>query len=485
MTAALLPALRALFGTVLRMSLAGGAAALVCLLAEWGLRRLHAPRAFSAALWLVVLVRLICPVGLPVPVGPRAAALLPQAGQEARGGQLLLRFEGAMPDQTPVFSAWDALALVWLTVACVLLLRAGLRTARLRRSVRTAWREEADGIVYYTGACVATPFVLGLLRPRIYLPAGLDAAERRHILLHERAHLRHGDHWLRPLYYLASCIHWFDPLAWLAFGCARRESEALCDEAVLRALGEQAKAEYCRSLLRFAAARPARGSAVAFGEGSIKMRIQEILNYRRPALWATVCGGIAALAVGAACLTTPVRAEAPAAVSVPAASTSTAVNGHHADPHAGHSTTHHAEPHTQYPTAHHTETLLWPVPDYTYVSRWCHEATDANGAAHQGADIAAAAGADIVAAASGTVTYADFDAGYGWMVVIDHGNGSSTRYAHCLELCVEAGQTVTQGQKIAAVGNSGKSTGYHCHFEVMQDGECLQVQTLFDSYAQP
>lgn len=256
MTAALLPALRALFGTVLRMSLAGGAAALICLLAGWALRRLHAPRAFSAALWLVVLVRLVCPVGLPVPVGPRAAALLPQTGQEARGGQLLLRFEGAMPDQTPVFSAWDALALVWLAVACVLLLRAGLRMARLRRSVRTAWREEADGIVYYTGACVATLFVLGLLRPRIYLPAGLDAAERRHILLHERAHLRHGDHWLRPLYYLAACIHWFDPLAWLAFGRARQESEALCDEAVLRALGEQVKPEYCRSLLRFAAVQP-------------------------------------------------------------------------------------------------------------------------------------------------------------------------------------------------------------------------------------
>lgn len=455
MTAAALPALRALAGGVLRMSLAGGAAALLCWAAGWGLRRLRAPRAVSAALWLAVLARLLCPVGLPVPVYAPAAYLPLRQAAGAEAFALVL--SGELPAPQAAFSAQDALALVWLTVACLLAARALWHTARLRRAVRTAWQEEADGVVYYTGACVASPFVLGWLRPRIYLPAGLAGDERRLILLHERAHLRHGDHWLRPAYYLAACIHWFNPLAWLAFYCARQESEALCDEAVLCAMGGQCKADYCRSLLRFAAPCHGCESAAAFGEGSMKMRIQAILAYRRPALWATVCGAAAALAVGLLCLASPMPVEAAESLLVEPASS--------------------AAPDPAAPAEDGTLTLLWPVPAYTYVSRW---STDS----HYAVDIAAPTGTDICAAAAGTVTYADFDTAYGLMVVIDHGSRVETRYAHCSSLYVAVGETVEQGQLIAAVGSTGRSTGPHCHFEVLQDGAHLVLQELFQRYAE-
>ncbi len=480
MTAAVLTALRTLAGSVFRMSLAGGVAVLLCLPACWALRRLHIPRITSYALWLVVLMRLLCPLGLPVSVPARAAAGTFPSGLAAGPDGLSLVLAGELPAPQAALLPADVLALVWLVVACLLLARAVWHTARLRRSVRTAWREEAGGIVYYTGTCVASPFLLGWLHPRIYLPTGLTDTERRHILLHERAHLRHGDHWLRPLYYLAACIHWFNPLAWLAFDCARRESEALCDEAVLRTLGDQAKTDYCQSLLRFAVSHCRCKTAVAFGEGSVKIRIEEILHYRRSTFWSAVCGTVIALAVGMACLASPVRAETP--VQAAPTAPSSATNGlHHEEAH--HGTSHHPEPHPAGNSAvSSTETLLWPVPDYAYVSRWCHEVSGTT-PKHQGADIAADAGTDILAAASGTVTHAAYDSDYGWMVIIDHGNDTSTVYAHCLELCVEEGQTVTQGQKIATVGSTGKSTGNHCHFEVRQGGEWLQVQDLFESYA--
>lgn len=205
------------------------------------------------------------------------------------------------------------------------------------------------------------------------------------------------------------------------------------------------------------------------------MRIQEILDYRKPALRATLCGAVAALAVGAACLTSPALAQTPPAEpSAPSQAILVSDGTHHQHPTDSHSD-HHAE--------HSAATLLWPVPDYTYVSRWCSEASGTQ-TGHPGADIAAEQGTDILAAAGGTVTYAGYDTEHGWMVVLDHGGTITTQYAHCSELFVEAGQTVKPGQKIAAVGSTGQSTGSHCHFEIRRNGEVLRIQDLFEAYTQ-
>jgi murein DD-endopeptidase MepM/ murein hydrolase activator NlpD len=112
--------------------------------------------------------------------------------------------------------------------------------------------------------------------------------------------------------------------------------------------------------------------------------------------------------------------------------------------------------------------LLWCVPDYTSVSVYTSDT-------HHGIDIAAAKGADILAAADGTVTFAGWSGTYGYYVEIDHGNGLITRYKHCSKVNVKEGESVLQGQKIAAVGSTGRSTGNHCHFEAYQDDICLTI----------
>ncbi len=153
------------------------------------------------------------------------------------------------------------------------------------------------GRVFCTDAA-ATPFVIGFLSPRIYLPKDLPQKDREYILLHERIHIRRGDHLTRAAAYLALCLHWFNPLVWLAFFLSGRDMEMACDEAVLRRAGNQIKKEYSTSLLALASGRRITvGIPLAFGEGDPKNRIQNILRYKKPAL------GLTAAALAACVLT--------------------------------------------------------------------------------------------------------------------------------------------------------------------------------------
>ena len=122
--------------------------------------------------------------------------------------------------------------------------------------------------------------------------------------------------------------------------------------------------------------------------------------------------------------------------------------------------------------------FIWPVPGYRNCSRWY-------GGSHKGVDICAAAGTPIYASAGGTVTKAGYNkagagTGYGYSIIINHGNGYTTVYAHCLSLVVHAGQTVKQGQLIGYVGSTGRSSGNHCHFEIRRNGSYIAPQNVFN-----
>jgi len=141
-------------------------------------------------------------------------------------------------------------------------------------------------------AGLRTPFVMGILRPKIYLPSGLSDRERPYILLHEQTHIRRGDHLWKLLAFLALTIHWFNPLVWLAFFCAVKDMETSCDEAVLKRMGPGIRADYSASLLRLATGRT---TLLAFGEGDVKGRIKHILKRNRPALWLTILAAVTAV----------------------------------------------------------------------------------------------------------------------------------------------------------------------------------------------
>lgn len=299
----------AVFREILSMSFTAGFCVLAVALVRLFLKK--TPRVFSYALWAVVLFRLLCPFSFESVV-----SLIPSTQAVQPTGRTGLPFEAAtnIPViDTPVneylgshyyegvtvpagFSVdfMTVLSIVWLAGCLVLLGMSLISLFRLKKRLRNAVLEE--GRVYHAKG-LETAFVLGIFRPKIYLPEGLSGKEREYILLHEQTHIRRGDHIVRILAFAALCLHWFNPLVWLAFFLSGRDMEMSCDEAVLKKLGNGVKKDYSASLLSLASGRRWVGGApLAFGEGDTRSRIKNVLSYRKPAFWVLIAAvvGVAA-----------------------------------------------------------------------------------------------------------------------------------------------------------------------------------------------
>ncbi|MBE6962146.1 MAG: hypothetical protein E7445_06800 [Ruminococcaceae bacterium] len=289
-----------------------------------------APRIFSYALWAVVLFRLLCPASIQAPVSvvpemkpvsesytladvPISFAGASQAMQQAVGdawnGGLGVQHIGTTTPNNDggvevVSSSWWEVWIlfgqyVWLvgigvlavysTISCILLRRRLVGSVPLEDNIYLA-----DGI--------DSPFVMGLFRPKIYLPSSLPEQERSYIILHEQHHIRRGDHIIKALAFFALCIHWFNPLVWAAFILSSKDMEMSCDEAVVKQLGEEIRADYSASLLSLATGRRIiAGTPLAFGEGDTKSRIQNMLRWKRPRLWVTVSAAAVCLVIAIVC----------------------------------------------------------------------------------------------------------------------------------------------------------------------------------------
>ncbi|MDO4262034.1 MAG: M56 family metallopeptidase [Eubacteriales bacterium] len=287
---------------ILNMSLTASVVIVAVLAARLLLRR--APRIFSYALWAVVLFRLLCPVSFSAPLSLLGAL---QNETDGRGHMEYISqdigYERTPTVELPVGVAdgpvnaslpagndatsvnplqiWlYAGARIWLLGVAGMLAYSVVSMCRLKKRLTAAVRER-DCI--YRLPDGGTPFVYGVLRPRIYLPSGLSEEEERYILLHEQTHIRRGDPLLRLLAWAALCLHWFDPLVWLAFSYSGRDMEMSCDEAVIRVMGGGVKKAYAESLLACASGRRRiRGMPLAFGEGDTGSRIRNVLRYRTP-----------------------------------------------------------------------------------------------------------------------------------------------------------------------------------------------------------
>ena len=268
------------FLCVLRMSLAGGAVILAVLLMRLMLRR--APKKYSYFLWVAAAFRLCAPASLTAPFSLFRLLSRPVTAGVARAPfELRSGVEAVIPDPAGVahpaasftkaaFSAAEAafpwlrvLAWVWLAGVAAMLVYSLLSGLRLRFRLRTAIRQE-EGVWRASG--IAAPFLLGFPRPRIYLPWGLEGTDLENVLAHERTHIRRGDPWWRFLGWTLLCLHWFNPLCWLAFALMGRDMELSCDEAVL-ARREAERVDYVRSLLHIAVRIGPRSPApLAFGD---------------------------------------------------------------------------------------------------------------------------------------------------------------------------------------------------------------------------
>lgn len=326
-----------LFAQVLDMSFTGSLVIVAVIIARLPLRK--APKVFSYALWSVVLFRLLCPVTLEAPV-----SVVPDLPSFSDGYTLAgepIDFAGA--GEAAYQAVEDALNLgvlddrfvrtterdesgmsryvltdwqnVWILFgAYIWLAGMGLMAAYSLVSYWNIRKKTAvsvpAGDQVYLADDIASPFVIGLLRPRIYLPGNLRPEEQEYILLHERYHIRRLDHWAKALAFLALTIHWFNPLVWLAFLLASRDMEMSCDEAVICKAGEGLRASYAASLLTLATGkRIIAGTPLAFGEGDPKERIKNLSSWKRPGLWMVILTVVLCVVLAVCLVTNPLAAD--------------------------------------------------------------------------------------------------------------------------------------------------------------------------------
>lgn len=333
-----------LFFIVVGMSLTGSFVILFVLLARLVLRK--APKIFSYALWAVVLFRLLCPftrdsefsllpskqmvyadgrgggtdqviqiqTGIPAVDRPVNDFLVDhpyQAGQPVViGGDPEENLAPIINQLGPVPDWRTVPAVIWLAGFAVLMSYSLISLLRLRWKLVGAVPLEGEKNVRLADH-IPSPFVLGVFRPRIYLTSGLPEGERDYILLHERTHIRRGDHILRALAWLALAVHWFNPLVWLAFHLAGKDMEMSCDEAVLERMGRDIRADYSTSLLRLSQGGRLPAGPLAFGGSGFQSRIKNVLKYKKPAFWVAPLALVGVLGLWVALATNPGYSSGP------------------------------------------------------------------------------------------------------------------------------------------------------------------------------
>ena len=319
-----------LYMGVLDMSKTAAMVIAVVLLVRLLLKK--APKVFSYALWAVVLFRLLCPISFETSV-----SIVPQLPDTSTGynladesidlagagmaayqavGDLLNGGLGVQHIPTTevtedgmtryVMADWWSVWIlfgkyVWAAGMAVMLLYSAFSYRRIKKQTEIAVPIR-DNI--WIADEIQSPFVIGFLRPSIYLPGNLGEKEQEYIILHEHHHIRRFDHIFKALAFLALTIHWFNPLVWLAFGLACKDMEMSCDEAVIRKLGGKVRADYSASLLTLATGRRIiAGTPLAFGEGDTKGRIRNLAKWKMPAVWVIVIAAVLCVVLAVTLLT--------------------------------------------------------------------------------------------------------------------------------------------------------------------------------------
>ena len=311
-----------LFLSILNMSLTASYVILFVMLIRLLLKR--SPKFISYALWVVVAFRLIFPFSIESMFSllPRDTSTVPipqdiiyqQTPQINSGIEVVDSFVSetlpapAIGDSVNPLQIYTEIgAYIWILGIIVLLVYSLVSVLRLKRQLRSAQLIEQN---IYEAKNLKTPFVLGVIRPQIYLPARLGIEERSYTLLHEQTHISRKDHIIKILAFFILCIHWFNPLVWIAFKLMSRDMELSCDEKVLKKMDVGIKKNYANSLLSLATERQIlNGSPLAFGEGNVKGRIKNVLNYKRPSFWVVVVSIIAVVIAGIALVTNPKQRE--------------------------------------------------------------------------------------------------------------------------------------------------------------------------------
>ena len=307
-----------IFLKIINMSISASYIVLAVLLLRLLLKK--APKWITVVLWGIVAVRLVCPFSIESVLSliPSSEVVSPDIMMdrtpEINTGIPIINqvinpvISGSFtPDPgtsaNPLQLWIPTFAVIWIIGMVALLIYTVISFAKVKRKIGTAVLLR-DNI--YQSENVVSPFVLGIIKPKIYLPFNMNEKDMEHVVAHEMAHIRRKDHLWKPLGFLLLTLHWFNPLMWLGYVLLCRDIELACDEKVIKELDHDARADYSEALLtcsvnrRMIAACP-----LAFGEVGVKDRVKSVLNYKKPAFWIIIAAVVACVAVAVCFLTNP------------------------------------------------------------------------------------------------------------------------------------------------------------------------------------
>ena len=322
-----------LFLKIINMSISASWLVLAVLILRFVLKK--APKWINVLLWGIVAIRLICPFSFEstLSIIPSAETIPLNICMDTTptinsGISAINNAVNPIISQsnTPMAGASvnplqiiiGIYEYIWIFGMIALALYTAISYWRLRRKVDTAVRYK-DNI--FQSENVSFPFVLGIIKPRIYLPFKMNGQYLEHVVAHEQAHICRKDHWWKPLGFLLLMIHWFNPLMWLAYVLLCRDIELACDEKVIKELGNEQRGDYTQALVacsvnrRMIAACP-----LAFGEVSVKERVKSVMNYKKPAFWVIIISVIVCVGVAVCFLTNPKQDSYTLRIVVPAGS---------------------------------------------------------------------------------------------------------------------------------------------------------------------
>ena len=308
------------FMKLINMSISAGWLILAVLILRIFLKK--SPKWVNVFLWGVVGIRLISPFNFESTLSliPSAETVPMDIGMAVRPNvdsginivnsvvNSVIEFMYAPPvnnvtSANPLQILLPVYAGIWFLGMVVLFTYSVISYWRLCRKVKTAVLYR-DNI--FQSENVRTPFVLGIIKPRIYLPFGLAGQNLEHVVFHEKAHIRRKDHWWKPLGFLLLTVYWFNPLVWLAYVLLGRDIEIACDENVIKKLDNVQRADYTQALVTCSVNRRLiTACPLAFGEVGVKERVKSVMNYKKPAFWTILISVVVCAAVAVCFLTNP------------------------------------------------------------------------------------------------------------------------------------------------------------------------------------
>ena len=326
----------AVFTKLLNMSMAAGILALAIIVLRFCLQK--APKKYICILWALVALRLVCPIGISSSL---SVFNLLNTKTDALGQVEYFQYNGKSEKPELVFDVpalisdnespnsmtvgthtsdlyLPVVMYIWLLGAALMLACALISYIHLKREVSASILREEN---IYICDEIQSPFVLGVVKPRIYIPSGMAEDTQKNVIAHESAHLQRHDHWWKPMGYILLSIYWFNPVIWIAYILFCRDIETACDAKVVAGMDKENIVRYSEALLACAMRRRMiTACPVAFGETDVKGRVKNVLNYKKPAFWMVALTVIACVVVAICFLTNPEQDAFSPSIIVPAGS---------------------------------------------------------------------------------------------------------------------------------------------------------------------